>query len=183
MTTTVPAMRPLIVAAAVGAAAAISLGVYGRTHQPTGDRISTFGAPDVLTMKAWSTTLAASLALVQLVSALWMWGRLPRLGAAPAWVAPTHRWSGTVAFLASLPVAYHCLWSLGFQTTSTRVLAHSLLGCAFYGVFVTKMLALRSDRMPRLALPILGGALVVLLTAIWLTSSLWFFTNFGLTSA
>jgi Family of unknown function (DUF6529) len=183
MTTTVRDMRAVLIAATIGAGVAISIGVYGRTHQPTGDRISTFGAPDVLTMKAWGTTLAAVLAIVQLVSALWMWRRLPGAGATPSWVAHAHRWSGTVAFLASLPVAYHCLWSLGFRTTDARVVAHSLLGCAFYGVFVTKMLALRSDRMPRLALPLLGGGLVVLLTAIWLTSSLWFFTNFGLTSA
>ena len=33
-------------------------------------------------------------------------------------------WFATVAlaFLFSLPVVYHCLWSLGFQSGSTRVL-------------------------------------------------------------
>ena len=75
--------------------------------------------------------------------------------------------------------AYHCLWALGFKDTDTRVLAHSILGCAFYGAFTTKMLVLRSDTAPRWALPVMGGALVAILTAIWLTSSLWFFTNVG----
>ena len=50
--------------------------------------------------------------------------------------------AGTAAFVVYLPVAYHCLWSLGFQDTDTRVLAHSLLGCAFYGAMATKLLAL-----------------------------------------
>jgi hypothetical protein len=41
------------------------------------------------------------------------------------------------------------------------------------------MLVLRIDRLPRLALPVCGGLLVTLLTGLWLTSSLWFFTNVG----
>ena len=90
-----------------------------------------------------------------------------------------HRWTGTAAFLVSLPVAYHCLWSLGFQTTSTRVVIHSLLGCAFYGAFTTKMLALRIDGLPSRALPVIGGGLFALLTGLWLTSALWFFTTVG----
>jgi hypothetical protein len=178
-----PSRVPLIAAAAAGGAVAVALGAYGRVHSPTGDRIFDLGAPDLLTMKAWLATLAAALALVQLLSALWMWGRLPRAGAAPAWVALAHRWTGTAAFLVSLPVAYHCLWALGLQDTDARVLTHSLLGCAFYGIFVTKLLALRSDRIPSIALPLLGGGLVVTLVAIWCTSSLWFFTSVGFPSA
>jgi Family of unknown function (DUF6529) len=57
------------------------------------------------------------------------------------------------------------------------VVAHGLLGCAFFGALATKLLALRVARLPGLALPLLGGGLVVVFVAIWLTSSLWFFTN------
>ncbi len=57
------------------------------------------------------------------------------------------------------------------------MLAHSLLGCVFYGVFVTKMLTLRSRHVPSWALPWLGGTLATILLALWLTSSLWFFTH------
>jgi hypothetical protein len=170
---------PLLVAAVAGASVAVALGTYGRVHEPTGDAIATFGFPAVLPMKAWFTTAVAVLALAQLASALAMWGRLPGVRASSGWVAPVHRWSGTVAFVVSLPVAYHCLWSLGFQDTDTRVLVHSLLGCAFYGAFATKLLALRIERLPAWALPAIGGTLVTCLTAIWLTSSLWFFTNVG----
>ncbi len=163
--------------AAIGGAVALAIGTYGRVHTATGDSITTLGFSAVLPMKAWLTTGAVSLALLQLISALWMWGRLPAAGSAPAWVPPTHRWLGTVAFLLTLPVAYHCLWSLGFRDTDTRVLIHSILGCAFYGAFVTKMLALRSSRLPSWSIPVVGGTLVAVLTGIWMTSSLWYFTN------
>ena len=170
---------PLLTAAAAGGALSVALGTYGRLHTPTGEAIVRFGFPAVLPMKAWLTTAAAVLALVQATTALWMWGRLPGAGKAPGWAAIAHRWTGTVAFLLTLPVAYHCLWSLGFQDSTTRVLVHSLLGCAFYGAFVTKMLVLRSARMPARALPVMGGLLVVVLVSIWWTSSWWFFDTFG----
>lgn len=166
-------------AASVGAAVSISLGVYGRLHGATGVGIQTFGFPSVLSMKAWFTTVAGCFALLQLISALWMWGRLPGAGPAPDAASSVHRWMGTVAFVLTLPVAYHCLWSLGFQTLTTRVLAHSLLGCAFYGAFTTKLLLLRAKRLPGITLPVAGGSLVAILSLIWLTSSLWFFQNFG----
>ncbi len=173
-------IRTLLLMVAAGAAVSLALGVYGRQHTPTGNDITTFGFPEVLPMKAWLATGAAVLALAQLTSALWMWGRLPGVaGDAPRWAVHGHRWFGTAAFLLTLPVAYHCLWSLGFQDTNGRVLAHSLLGCAFYGAFTTKMLALRSDRVPARTLPVVGGLVTAIVVAIWWTSSWWFFTTIG----
>ncbi len=170
----------LIAIVVAGAAVSLAAGVYGNVHEPTGDDITTFGFPAVLPMKAWLTTGVLVLAFAQLGSALWMWGRLPGVsGEAPAAVAHAHRWLGTAAFIVSLPVAYHCLWSLGFQDTTTRVLVHSLLGCAFYGAFTTKMLALRSGRLPGATLPVVGGLLTAIIVAIWWTSSWWFFTTIG----
>jgi hypothetical protein len=75
----------------------------------------------------------------------------------------------------------HCLYALGFQSFDTRVLLHSLLGCFFYGIFVCKMLLLRRDGAPGWALPVVGGVLFTALVALWLSSALWFFTNFGVT--
>ncbi len=169
----------LLGAAAVGAAVSVALGVYANVHQPTNEQIAHWGFPTLLSMKAWLTTGVAVLAVLQVASALWMWGRLPGAGAAPRWVAHAHRWTGTAAFLLVLPVAYHCLWSLGWRDTNARVVVHGLLGCAFFGAMTTKLLALRIDGLPRLALPLLGGAVVAILVGIWLTSSLWFFTNVG----
>lgn len=158
---------------------AISLGVYGNVHGPTGQLIYDFGFSSVLAMKAWFATGAAMLAVGQATSAAALYGRLPFVKEAPSWLGGAHRWLGTVAFLFTLPIAYHCLWSLGFQSTNTRVVVHSVLGCAFYGAFTTKMLVLHSRRMPSWALPLMGALLVTVLVALWTTSSLWYFRTFG----
>ena len=91
-----------------------------------------------------------------------------------------HRFSGSVAFILTLPVAFSCIWSLGFQTYSLRVAAHGVAGCLFYGAYAAKMLGLRLKGLPGLALPVLGGAVLTLLVALWLTAGLWFFTRHGL---
>lgn len=174
------APRAIAISAAIGAAVSLSLGVYANVHEPTNDTVTTFGFPTLISMKAWLATGAAALAILQVVTAMWMWGRLPGVGRpAPRWAVHGHRWFGTAAFLLTLPVAYHCLWSFGFQDTNGRVITHGILGCAFYGVFTTKMLLLRSDRIPARTLPTVGGLLTVVLAGIWWTSSWWFFTTIG----
>ena len=90
--------------------------------------------------------------------------------------------SGRLAFLLSLPVAYHCLYQLAFQDTSTRVLLHSIFGCAFYGAFAVKVVIVRSRALPGIALPPVGGALFSVLVATWITSGLWFVTENGFPS-
>jgi hypothetical protein len=165
----------LLLAALAGGAVAVSLGVYGNVHEPTGEKISTLGFSSVIEMKAWLATGAFALAIVQLLTAMRMYGRLPIPRTMPNWLPFAHRWTGTAAFVLTLPVAYHCLWSLGFQDTDARVLVHSLLGCAFYGAFTTKLLSLRISNAPRWALPVVGGLLVATLTGLWFSASLWYF--------
>jgi Family of unknown function (DUF6529) len=170
----------LLIAAAIGAGVSVALGVYAKLHDPTSEQILHVGFPSTLSMKAWLTTGVVVLALAQAASAMWMWNRLPGVKRpAPRWVAHAHRWTGTAAFLLSLPVAYHCLWSLGWRSSDARVVIHGILGCAFFGALTVKLLALRIDGVSKYTLPVLGSALVVILTAIWLTSSLWFFTTIG----
>jgi hypothetical protein len=166
----------------VGAVLAVSLGAYGNAHTPTGLTIEPLERDQLLPFKSALASVGAGLALLQLFSALWMHGKLHPLPSAPAWVGPAHRWSGTAAFVATLPAAYHCLWSLGFQDHSPRVLVHSILGCAFYGAISTKLLALRVNRMPGWAVPATGGAMVLLLVSLWLTSAFWFFSGVDLLS-
>jgi hypothetical protein len=163
----------------LGAAVALALGVYGRVHQAAGRPLFTLGFSGMLQMKVWLSTLAVLFILVQLTTALWMWGRLPGAGAAPDWVVPTHRWSGTIGFVLTLPVAFHCIWALGFATTDVRVLAHGIAGCVFYGAYAAKMLGLRVRGMPGWLLPVLGGTVFGALMIAWLTSALWFFTRSG----
>ncbi|MBV9291149.1 MAG: hypothetical protein JO222_01770 [Frankiales bacterium] len=164
----------------VAAAVAVALGVYASAHHPAGRPLFTFGFSGMLQLKTWFATAAVALLVVQLVTALWMWGRLPRARRTPAAVAWVHRWSGSIAFVLTLPPAFHCLWALGFGTGSTRVLLHGLAGCAFYGAYAAKMLGLRMRGLPDRAVPVLGGAVLTLLVAVWLTSALWFFSRSGL---
>jgi len=163
----------------LGAAVAVALGVYGALHDPAMRPLFTLGFSGMLQMKAWLSTAVVVLVLLQLVSALWMWGRLPGAGDAPGWVSGVHRWTGTAAFVVSLPVAFHCLWALGFYYGDVRVLVHSVAGCLFYGAFASKMLGLRLRSMPGWVLPVLGGLVFTLLIVLWLTSALWLFTRPG----
>lgn len=164
----------------VGALVPTTLGVYAALHEPAGRPLVTLGFSGMLQMKTWLTTGALVLVVVQLVTALWMYGRLPRAGFAPPWVSLLHRWSGSTAFVLTLPPAVHCLWALGFATDSPRTLAHSVVGCLFYGAYAAKMLGLRLRRLPSWTLPVLGGLVFTTFVLIWLTSALWFFTRSGL---
>ena len=168
----------LLVPVLVGSVVAVVLGVYGGLHTPTGIAVNLAGFSGPLEAKVWVASAALLFALVQLGSALVMYGKVPGL-AAPAWIGALHRWSGRAAFLLAVPVAVHCLYALGFQTYSTRVFLHSLLGCAFFGAFTIKMLGLRRDGLPGWVLPVLGGTVFALLVGLWWTSSLWFFTTIG----
>ena len=171
--------RPLLAALLTGCAVALALGLYAGLHHPAKYALDVGGFSSPLYAKAWLTTAAGALAVVQLVTG----SRLTRRPAAPAWMAPVHRWSGRIAILLTVPVIIHCVYALGFQTYSVRVLAHSVLGCVFYGAFVAKMLSLvRRDTMPRWVLPVLGGVVSASLIALWATSALWLFATRGVHS-
>jgi Family of unknown function (DUF6529) len=171
----------LLLAGLAGALVAMALGIYGNVHDPASDLSITLGFADTLTMKVWLASLAVLFALLQVTSALWLYGRLgPR--PAPEWLGAVHRISGRLAFLLSLPVAYHCLYQLAFQDTTGRVLLHSIFGCAFYGAFAVKVVIVRSPALPGIALPMAGGALFSVLVATWLTSGLWFISENGFPS-
>jgi hypothetical protein len=145
-----------------------------------GDAVTTvFSAP--ILAKVWLATFALVLAVVQVSTGARMWGHLRgvvRLSDATA--KRVHRWSGRLAILFTLPVVFHCITILGFQTTSARVAVHSVAGSFIYGVFVAKMLVIRDRRPhPPWALPVLGGAVAALLVVLWLTSAAWYFDQFG----
>lgn len=161
------------------AAVAVGLGAYGRVHTPAQRPLFTLGFSGMLQMKAWLATGAVLLLVIQLLTALWIWGRLPGARTAPRWATPLHRWSGTAAFVLTLPVAFHCLWSLGLATTDARVVLHGVVGCVFYGAYAAKMLALRLPGLPGWTLPVLGGSALASLVLLWLTAALWFFTRTG----
>lgn len=167
----------LTTALALGAAVAIGLGVYGNVHDPTGRSLVSLFFTATINLKVWFATVAVLLALFQVGSGLKVSGKLGK-GFGPRWLGRAHRASGALAFLFTIPVAYHCLWALGFQWDSgLRVLFHSLAGSFFFGTLAAKVLLVRSRRLPRWALPVAGGVLFTALVAVWTTSALWFFTT------
>jgi hypothetical protein len=172
---------PVLIALVIGSLVAVAIGVYGKVHTPTNQAFSLAGFSSGLHAKSWLGSIAFLLAVVQIISSLAMWGRLPGVHGDGRVAGILHRWSGRLAVLVSLPVAAHCLYALGFQGFDTRVLVHSLFGCFFYGIFVCKMIVLTRDGKPGWVLPVVGGAVFTGLTGLWLTSSVWFFTEFGVT--
>lgn len=181
MTTTSPGsppkaapIGPVFLAFAIGTAVAVGLGAYGRLHAPTGQAINLAGFSSGIAVKSALTTLAFAFGLLQIVTAMAMYGRIPLRG---GWVGPAHRWSGRIAVALTVPVAVHCLYALGYQTFDSRVAAHSLIGCFFFGAFVAKMLVLGRKGSPAWALPLLGGLVFTAFTGLWMTAALWYFVN------
>lgn len=137
---------------------------------------SVFSTP--IAFKAWFASVAALLAVLQVLTGARIFGKLERIVRIQRpYVNRVHRWSGRLAILVSLPVAFHCIFILGFQTTDARVFAHSLLGTFVYGVFVVKVWFVRDRDHPPWVVPLAGSALFTVLIALWSTSSLWYFTE------
>src|SRR5689334_16180049 len=142
-------------------------------HEPRSKGYFRLFFSDPIHLKAGFATAVVVLACFQLFTAAWIFRKLP--WRKPAWVNPVHRWSGRLAFALTLPIAYHCIFKLGFRTPSTRVVAHSLLGCAVYGAFAAKVTIVRLHRFPRFVLPVAGGLLFAVLIGVWYTSAVWLY--------
>lgn len=175
-----PSQTAVLVAVLLGAVVAVGLGVFAKVHEPRFFAVNVAGFSSPTAVKSWLATVAVTLAVFQMISALAMYRLLPRTRDLAS-LRRAHVWSGRVAVLASLPVAVHCLYALGFQSSDTRVLFHSLFGCLFYGAFVTKMLLLTRSGLRAWVLPVAGGVLFFTLVYTWLTSALWFFQLKGVT--
>ena len=128
--------------------------------------------------KVWLASIAFGFAIVQVTTGARIFGKLKHvIPLSPSIVAPIHRWSGRLAILFTLPVAFHCIFILGFQTNSPRVLAHSIVGSFVYGVICLKLLMVHSRKYPSWALPLAGGTLFAVLVTLWSTSAAWYFTS------
>ena len=137
---------------------------------------SVFSTP--IAFKAWFATAAVVLAVVQVATGARIFGKLTGIvPVPPPRVNRIHRWSGRLAILCTLPVAFHCIFILGFQTDGARVLIHSLLGTFIYGVVAIKLFFVHDRDHPRWTLPLVGGTLFTVLALLWSTSSLWYFTQ------
>ena len=168
-----------------GAVVALLVGVFGKVHDPTLAGTTTFGFRTVIDMKVVLSVVIGVLAVLQLVGALWIYGKLGT--AAPSWAGTAHRISGAVAVVLIVVVAYHCLWALGLETGTfagggpvpTRTVVHGVLGCVLIGAVVVKVVAVRSRRAPGWFLPVAGGLLFTLIVAVVLTSAIWYIGTHG----
>ena len=143
------------------------------SHEPRSKGYFRLFFSDPIHLKAGFATAAALLACFQLFSAAWIFRKLP--WRKPPWMNRAHRWSGRLAFVFTLPVAYHCIFKLGFRDPDDRVLAHSLFGCGVYGAYASKITIVRLHRFPRPVLPLAGGLLFTVLIGVWYTSALWLY--------
>src|SRR5438093_8369526 len=151
---------------------ALTAGLLAR-HEPRSKGYFRLFFSDPVHLKAGFATAAVLLACFQVFSAAWIFRKLP--WRKPAWINRAHRGSGRLAFACTLPVAYHCIFKLGFRSPDGRVLAHSLFGCAVFGAFASKVTIVRLHRFPRPVLPIAGGLLFAVLIGVWYTSALWLY--------
>lgn len=165
---------------AAGAVVALLVGVFGKVHDPTLSGTTTLGFDTVLAMKTVISTVIGVLAVVQVIGALWLYGRLGV--AAPPWLGRAHRVGGAVALVLTVFVAYHCLWALGLESGTleggeqvpARTVVHGVVGCAVVGAIVVKVTAVRSRRAAGWFLPVAGGLLFALLIVAVLTSAVWY---------
>lgn len=160
----------------IGALVSVVLGVYGANHKGNSIVFQISGFSNLVWVKSWLTVVATFFVLIQLGSALIMYGKIRKI-TAPPWIGTLHRWSGRIAFFVAVPVGVFCLYGIGFQHHNTRVLLHSLLGCLFFGVFTVKMLVLTKRGIAGWVLPLLGGLVFTVLVATCLTSAVWYFAN------
>jgi hypothetical protein len=128
--------------------------------------------------KAWFATAAVVLGVVQVSTGARIFGKLEHLvPIGRPTVNRVHRWSGRLAILCTVPVAFHCIFILGFRSTDTRVLVHSIAGTFVYGVIAVKVFFVHDRDHPRWTLPLVGGTLFTVLVILWSTSAFWYFTN------
>ncbi|HEY7043281.1 MAG TPA: DUF6529 family protein [Nocardioidaceae bacterium] len=166
------------VALGVGAVVAVVLGVFGKAAHDEGHAaVLTTGFGGLATMKVYLSTVVAVLALVQIVTALWLYGRLG--SRIPRHLGVVHKTSGALAVLLSIPVAFNCLWLLGFESYNFRVAMHSIAGCVFYGAFVAKVMGLHARRAPGWLVTVAAGLVFAAIVVVVWTGAVWYVGEFG----
>lgn len=169
-----------LVAFTAGAVVALLAGVFAKAHDPSLSGTTDLGFATVIQMKVVVSVAVGVLAVLQVLGALWLYGRLGI--AAPPWLGTAHRVSGVITLALALFVAYNCLWALGLESGSgvpARTVVHGVLGCVFIGAIVVKVVAVRAHHAPGWFLPVAGGLLFALLVALVLTSAGWYLDQHG----
>lgn len=127
---------------AAGAAASVALGAYSVVHEPTGRDFVLYSFDSSAEWKNALTLVVALLLIAQAAIGFKLAGLFGLRPAGRPWLSELRRLIATVAVGLSLPVAFHCVWALGFTSDSPMGALHSILGCIAYGCVVA---ALRPD--------------------------------------
>ena len=116
-----------------GAAVALPLGVYSVLHQPTGRDFALYGFESAAAWKNALTLVVALLLVAQAALSFKLAGLFGLRATTRPWLSELRRLLATLAVGFSLPVAFHCVWVLGFGTTLPFHVLHSIPGCIAYG--------------------------------------------------
>jgi hypothetical protein len=170
--------RWLLVPLGVFAAFALAAGLVarGREELPGNFRLGHVFTTQFHLM-TWLSMAAALFACLQLVTAAWIFRKLP--WPRPDWIPAVHRWTGRLTQLTVAPDVYWCIFQLGFQTYDTRYVAHSVLGTLFVGFVASKVTIVRLHRFPVWVYPLAGLLVFATLIGAWWTSALWFVRQAG----
>lgn len=126
----------------------------------------TFG--NVYEVKTVLASVAAALAVYQLVLIAVGYGKLrPRFLASPA-ASLTHRASGDVILVLVVVVALACLAHFGFEDDGGL---HAVTGALLLVVLALKVAVIRWWHGLGRLLPVLGSTVFILLALTWLTSA------------
>ena len=71
---------PVVIAFVIGTAVSIGLGVYGRLHTPSGHAVNIAGFSSGAAAKAFLASIVMALAIVQTITAMGIYGRIPLTG-------------------------------------------------------------------------------------------------------
>jgi plastocyanin len=174
-----PAATRALIPLGVGVLVALAIYIVASsiTPDPRSGLFGTSGAGTFPLKSALSSGVLA-FAAFQLYTALWIYGKINRKRTLPKRLGIVHRASGYSAIVLSLPIAYNCLLSYGFEHYDRRVLIHALAGCFFYGAFAAKIVLVRSKRLPGWTLPVAGGTLITIVALLWYSAALWYYNDF-----
>ncbi len=132
---------------AVGAAVAVALGVYSVLHQPTGRDFVLYGFESAASWKNALTLVVALLLVAQAALSFKLAGLFGLRATTRPWLSELRCLLATLAVGFSLPVAFHCVWVLGFGSDSPAITLHSILACVAYGCVVAALWPERSERI------------------------------------
>jgi hypothetical protein len=121
----------------------------------------------------WKVIAAATvfaLSGLQVALAARFWGRGGLVPLSPNTAAAVHRWSGRIALLLAIVVAFTCLVGPAGPLSPQRVLLHSVFGGLVFVALALKFALLKLTSKAQRALPYVGVSLLILFGAIWATS-------------